>query len=372
MFVNLEQRELLLQSKFIRNILSLIGREEQKKIINLNQMKQTNWAKLIEELGESAIEELNEELLMSVVKLPGQKMSFPELQHYLSNEFWVHFDENTTRSKLHDKDKYLLIWCVVKLAKKRNIEFNDLIEKGVFKDLSSVLGPPEKFLISRWLSLLKQKLKQLPWKQAEDKIIIDLKNQYPKESWLFIADEFNKKAKSLRYSKQIRERFNNVINPKINKKPFSDKEIKQIMLKAYELKKKWASIAKEMPGRTDNKIKNCYNSIMNKIKKKMLINKADQKQEQKILKYIQQYNTFDPDELVNQIELDIKIQSSIKVEHSNENSNTSNYENYVSSIIPNFSPMLFVQGHIMQSQFQSQFIGYPVYFFTKRDETSQI
>ncbi|CAK80350.1 unnamed protein product (macronuclear) [Paramecium tetraurelia] len=332
-------------------------------------MKQSNWTKFIEELGESVNEELNEELLSQVVKWPDEKMSFPELQHYLSNEFWVHFDEETTRSKLHDKDKYLQYGVLPIWQKKETQNSMTWYLQSLCLYLRLKRVFLKKVLKIKMAESLKAKIKSTSLVRRRRQ---NIKSKYPQESWSFIVEQFNNKAGCIRYSKQIRERFNNVIDPNINKNPFSDEEIKFILRKAYELKKKWASIAKLMPGRTDNKIKNCYNSKMNKIKKKMPINKADRKKEQKILQYIQKYDTFDPDELVNQIELDEKNQSSIKIECANENSNTSNNQNYIPPIIPSYPPILFMQGPVMQSQYQTQYIGIPMLVLKKIDETSQI
>jgi len=39
----------------------------------------------------------------------------------------VHFNEDSSRSKWHKKEKYLLIWCVVKLTEKRNIKFKESV-----------------------------------------------------------------------------------------------------------------------------------------------------------------------------------------------------------------------------------------------------
>ncbi|CAD8075355.1 unnamed protein product [Paramecium primaurelia] len=333
-------------------------------------MKQQKWEYFLEELGESKYEELNEKHLKSIVKLPKEKMTFLELQHYLSNDFQVLFNEDSTRSKWHKKDQYLLIWCVVKLTEKRNIQYNESLQEGVFEYLSTFLGLSADFLLEKWMSLLKQSLKEMPWKQEEDEILIELRNQYPNKGWTYIAKEFNRKTKNIRYQKQIRERYNNVINPNINKKPFTHQEKQLIMLKAYQLKKNWAGISKLMPGRTDNKIKNCYNSIVKKIAKKIHFDKANPKQEQLILEYIQQYNTYDPDELANQIDLDQKNQSLIKVEHVNENSNTSNNQHNISPFIPSLQTLPIIYGHYYQNLYQPQYIGYPIYFI-QRAETRQ-
>ncbi|CAK70031.1 unnamed protein product (macronuclear) [Paramecium tetraurelia] len=317
-------------------------------------MKSLKWTEFLQEIGDSKDVDLNEEQLKQIVKFPNQKMTYQQLEHYLSNEFKVHFNQQSNRSKWHQKDKYLFIWCVAKLAEKRNLKFYELHHKGVFEYLAKVLDVPEQFLLVKWMSLLKQSLKQLPWTPEEDKILIQLRQKYPSNNWTVIAEEFIYLTKNLRYQKQIRERYNNVINSKINKKPFTYQEKYALMLHANELNKNWSGIAKKMQGRTDNKIKNCYNSIMKKIAKKMHLNKLNSQTEKKILKLIKKYNTCDPDELASQIE---KVQTNLSP--LNESLNTFNEQHLISPILPSVQPIqLFYPFYMFQPN-----IGFPLQYF---------
>ncbi|KAI3893160.1 hypothetical protein MKX03_020185 [Papaver bracteatum] len=105
--------------------------------------------------------------------------------------------------------------------------------------------------------------KKGPWTPEEDKKLTDYIHKNGHRSWRALP----KLAGLNRCGKSCRLRWNNYLKPGIKRGKFSDDDEKLIISLHSVLGNKWSQIATHLPGRTDNEIKNYWNTH---IKKKLL------------------------------------------------------------------------------------------------------
>ncbi|KAL3518771.1 hypothetical protein ACH5RR_021360 [Cinchona calisaya] len=99
-------------------------------------------------------------------------------------------------------------------------------------------------------------LKKGPWTSAEDAILLEYVTKHGEGNW----NAVQKYSGLARCGKSCRLRWANHLRPDLRKCAFTPEEERHIIELHAKMGNKWARMAAELPGRTDNEIKNYWNT----------------------------------------------------------------------------------------------------------------
>ena len=162
------------------------------------------------------------------------------------------------------------------------------------------------------------------WSQQEDQILLGLYKQYG-PNWQNIAFYLKERT-----GKQVRDRYINILDPEINKGPWTAEE-DQVILQQYQLLgPKWSKISVNLQGRPENMVKNRWYSFIRKRLEKVaekqedmqveMQEKEEEEEEEDVLKEVKKEVTLEQDDL-SEHPGDFQFNQQMEIEHEIQNQN---------------------------------------------------
>lgn len=105
------------------------------------------------------------------------------------------------------------------------------------------------------------------WSQIEDDLLLKIVVSRGAKAWSSIAKEINAmvhNSVNIRQGRHCRERWYNHVDPELKKGNWTESEDQNLLRLHKEFGNKWSEIAKKIPGRNENSVKNRFNSLVKK------------------------------------------------------------------------------------------------------------
>ncbi|EAY10063.1 Myb-like DNA-binding domain containing protein [Trichomonas vaginalis G3] len=131
-------------------------------------------------------------------------------------------------------------------------------------------GKTNRQVLAHWNKVVNPNIVRGSWTGEEDQIIIDWVAKNGPSQWSSLAELLPG-----RIPKQCRERWCNRLDPNINRSSWTQEEDNILITTMKQIGPKWAEIARRLPGRTDNSVKNRWNSTLKRIMERESLRKTN-------------------------------------------------------------------------------------------------
>lgn len=128
------------------------------------------------------------------------------------------------------------------------------------KMAASFPGKTGQQVAERWDKVLNPRLVKGSWTRHEDEIIVQYVKENGTKNWRSLCNLLPG-----RIGKQCRERWRNHLDPNINHDPWTPEEDALLISLHRKYGNHWVQISSMMPNRSDNAIKNRWNSTLKKM-----------------------------------------------------------------------------------------------------------
>ncbi|KAG5968450.1 hypothetical protein E4U58_001853 [Claviceps cyperi] len=102
-----------------------------------------------------------------------------------------------------------------------------------------------------------------PWLMHEDELLRCMVEDKGAKNWAVISSHVGSRS-----PKQCRERWHQSLDPRLNHDPITEEEGQFITNWVIQKGPQWAEIARRLEGRSDNAVKNWYNGVQNRNKRR--------------------------------------------------------------------------------------------------------
>ncbi|KAD7478863.1 hypothetical protein E3N88_01999 [Mikania micrantha] len=143
--------------------------------------------------------------------------------------------------------------------------------------------------------MIKTSLKKGAWSLEEDHKLISYINRYGIWNWSHMP----KFAGLLRSGKSCRLRWMNYLKPDLKKGNFSEEEERSILHFHSILGNRWSAIARNLPGRSDNEIKNYWHTNLKKRVTNNPVTKKSKQKEKIMSQCFESHNVEDINDITN-------------------------------------------------------------------------